>query len=100
MSRALMKPKFLPVTIALVAAVALSGCGGGGGGSGGNPSGALLGVSFLGFFPGPNANIPTVFRDQALEFTFDGPLDAGVLGGFFSQGGNVVEFSGVPPAGS
>jgi hypothetical protein len=96
-----MKNKALPLTIAVAAAVALTGCGGGGGG-GSNPNGKLLAVSFLGFFPGPvvNPNIPAVFRDQTLEFTFDGALDAGVLGGFFSQGGVPVEFSGVPPAGS
>jgi hypothetical protein len=101
MVRALMKTRSLPVVIGVAALVALSGCGGGGGGGGGNASGVLLGVSFLGFPPGSAlTTIPGVFRDQCLEFTFDGPLDDGVLGGFFSQGGVPVEFQGVPPAGS
>jgi hypothetical protein len=97
----------LPVVCAGIAALVLTGCGGGGGSGGGsNANGDLLNVSFVGYLPapgvGPNplASLPTVFRDQALEFTFDGPLDAGVHGGFVEQNGTLVEFGGVPGAGT
>jgi hypothetical protein len=102
MSRSSIKTLTLPVAIAVVAAVALTGCGGGGGGGGSPANGVLISVSFVGFFPvpGTSANIPAVFRDQALEFQFDGPLDDPILGGYFSQNGVPVEFGGVPPAGT
>src|SRR5262245_40261103 len=103
MSRELNKKKALAIVVAAVAAISLSGCGGGGGGGGGSSgNGTLIGVSFLGFFPGPlvTPNVPAVFRDQTLEFTFDATVAHNILGGFFSQGGVPVEFSGVPAAGS
>ena len=61
--------------LAVLTALALQGCGGGGGGGGGSSAtGALLAVSFIGFQPSPGSPfVPFVFRDQALEFTFDGP---------------------------
>jgi hypothetical protein len=107
MSRSMIKIAALPVVCAGIAALVLTGCGGGGGGgSGSNANGALINVSFVGYLPAPGvgtnplASLPTVFRDQALEFTFDGPLDAGVHGGFAAQNGTLIEFSGVPGAGT
>jgi hypothetical protein len=101
MSRSIVRRR-LAVGLAVLGAVALTGCGGGGGGGGGGPSGVLTAVSFIGHFPvpGTTASIPSVFRDQALEFRFDGPLDDPILGGFFSPNGAPVEFAGVPPAGT
>jgi hypothetical protein len=83
--------------LAIALSTTLAGCSGGGGGGG--PQGKLLAVSFVGFPTGPGSSaLPQVYRDQALEFTFDGPLDAGVLGGFFEQGGAPVVFVGVAPS--
>src|SRR5262245_27514509 len=63
---------------------------------------ALVQASFTGFCPGPGpppVPVPAVFRDQALEFTFESPLDASTLGGVFMQGGAPLEVIGVGAAG-
>lgn len=94
-----------PFVAALAVAVALTGCGGGGGGGGGpsNP-GRLEATSFVGFptAPSTGANqgqpLPQVFRDEAVEFTFAGPIDDGIFGGFVEDAsGNPVEFRGLSP---
>lgn len=93
----------------LVALVSLLwGCGGGGTGSGCvgcSSDGTLLSVSFTGFVTQPSGQgpalmvpLPQVFVDQALEFTFDAPIDDQILGGFFSDANDdPVEFTGVSP---
>ena len=99
MSRSFIKIAAVPFACFAVAALLLSGCGGGGSGGsgGGNANGILTSVSFIGFTPGPGVGtnptvpLPTVFRDQTLEFTFDGNLDNGVFGGFVSSGGVLTE---------
>jgi hypothetical protein len=66
-------------------------------------AGTLADVSFIGYLPplgsGTNPGTPLqgAFRNQALEFRFDAPLDAGVLGGFFIMGGSPVQLLGASP---
>ncbi len=117
MSRRLVQTAACMFAVTLGLGLTLGGCGGGGngGGTSNQGSGVLQTVSFLGYAPGPGIGfngtvpLPEVFRDQALEFAFDGPIDPSGLGGFFRQGvtttdpcgtGANVEFLGVAPAGS
>lgn len=105
MTRRRLQKFSIPVVAMVAAALILPGCGGGGGGGGGGSSnslGLLIGVSFIGFATvpsptGPNAGVPLprVFRDETIEFRFDGQIDAGILGGFFSPNGTPVEFTGI-----
>ncbi len=95
------------LALATLVALGLGACGGGGGGGaagGGNADGVLEAVSFIGFSTmpsgvGPNglASLPQVFVDQALEFTFDGPIDGGIFGGFVQQGSDNRVFLGKAP---
>jgi len=97
----------LPAVACIVAAGLFTGCGGGGGGGGGsggtsNALGVIVAVSFTGYAPspspgGPNAAVPlpSVFLDEVLQFTFDGPIDDGILGGFYSVAGTPVEYIGI-----
>ena len=62
--------------------------------------GSLVQVSFVGNLvlpgagPNPGIALPTAYRNQALELTFDAPLDAGILSGFFIIGGSPVQLTG------
>lgn len=92
------------LTLVLGGALLLSSCGGGSGGSGSGGSGNLVGVSFVGFptQPSTGANpgvpLPTLFRDEVLEFTFDGPIDDGIMGGFLTDpAGEPIPFTGLAP---
>jgi hypothetical protein len=69
------------------------------------PAFSLQSVSFPGYLPGAgvgtNATVsmPAVYRDEALEFKFDGPIDVGIFGGFLMSGGTPVQFLGAAPSG-
>ncbi|MSR74649.1 MAG: hypothetical protein EXS14_04155 [Planctomycetes bacterium] len=103
MQRMNLRIAVLPLVVAVFAAVLASGCGGGSSGGGGSAAlGRLIATSFAGneVVPcNPNAAspLPVVFIDEALEFRFDGPIDAAPLGGLLMVGGLLVEQVGVSP---
>lgn len=82
--------------VAITVALLVGGCSPGGS-STGNASGELWTTNFVIVIdPQGQVVLPTVFADQALEFTFDGALDDGILGGFiFDAAGAPVEFEGL-----
>ena len=104
MQRLNLRIGILPVVVAILAATLASGCGGGGGAGGGAApaTGRLIDTSFAGneVVPcNPNAAspLPVVFIDEALEFRFDGTIDATPLGGLLTSGAQLVELVGVSP---
>jgi hypothetical protein len=94
------------VILGCVSAIGLfGGCSGNGGGSSGGGTVDLIAVSFVPSTPGPGTgpngsiSLPESYRDQALQFLFEAPLDDGVLGGFYPSGLAPTEFAGASAGG-
>jgi|GEM_PF-6271685 len=103
MQRLKLSGVILYASVALSVAVLIAGCGGGSDSTGGsNASGLLVATSFSGnevvpCNPNQPSPLPQIFVDEAIEFTFDGPVDVSRFGGFFQVNGQPLAMVGVSP---
>ena len=90
------------ILFVVCAALTITGCGGGGGGGGGaGVAATVTQTSFQGQPAVPGGDLPPIFRDESLLFTFSAPIDTTSFGGLRLDGmGAPAQFVGFSAAAS